>query len=101
MNDFEKIYTVLKTKYLCGNPYYEYGNCYYNNIIENYIQEGTLNLTKSVGYDNIKEQDIPLGCSQPVNIIITCSPPIQEIVKPPPGFRLNFQDYIQMTIIQG
>lgn len=92
MNDFEKIYSVIKTKYLCGEPYYEYGNCYYNDIIQNYIQEGILNLNKSVGYQNITVNDIPAGCSQPVNAIITCSPTIQQVEKPDPGFRLNFNN---------
>jgi len=92
MNDFERIYSVIRSKYICGKPYYEYGNCYYDDIIKNYIQEGTLNLNKSTDYNNINIEDIPIGCSQPVNAIITCSPTTQKIEKPDPGFRLNFQN---------
>lgn len=101
MNDFEKIYTVIKTKYSCGVPYYNYGVCLYDELSQNYIQEGRLDLLKSEGYSNVPLNDIPIACNQPTNTIITCSPPVLEIQKPEPGFRLKFQNsaYLDENLI--
>ena len=101
MNDFERIYTVIKTQYTCGVPYYNYGKCVYDELSQNYIQEGRLDLLKSDGYSNIPLNDIPIACNQPTNIIIMCSPPILEIQKPNPGFRLKFQNsaYLDENLI--
>jgi len=101
MNDFEKIYTVIKTQYSCGVPYYNYGVCLYDELSQNYIQEGKLDLLKSVDYSNVPLNDIPVACNQPINTIITCSPPVLEINKPEPGFRLKFQNsaYLNDTLL--
>lgn len=101
MNDFEKIYTVIKTKYSCGVPYYNYGVCLYDELSQNYIQEGRLDLLKSEGYSNVPLNDIPVACNQPTNTIITCSPPVLEIQKPNPGARLKFQDsaYLDESLV--
>jgi len=101
MNDFERIYTVIKTKYSCGVPYYNYGVCLYDELSQNYIQEGKLDLLKSEGYSNVPLNDIPVACNQPTNTIITCSPPVLEIKKPEPGFRLKFQNsaYLDENLI--
>jgi hypothetical protein len=101
MNDFERIYTVIKTQYTCGVPYYNYGKCVYDELSQNYIQEGKLELLKSEGYSNVPLNDIPIACNQPTNIIITCSPPVLEIQKPDPGFRLKFQNsaYLDENLI--
>jgi hypothetical protein len=101
MNDFERIYTVIKTQYTCGVPYYNYGICLYDQLSQNYIQEGRLDLSKSVGYSNVPLNDIPIACNQPTNTIITCSPPALEIQKPDPGFRLKFQNsaYLDQNLI--
>jgi hypothetical protein len=101
MNDFERIYTVIKTQYTCGVPYYNYGKCVYDELSQNYIQEGKLDLLKSEGYSNVPLNDIPIACNQPTNTIIMCSPPVLEIQKPDPGFRLKFQNsaYLDENLI--
>jgi hypothetical protein len=74
MNDFERIYTVIKSQYSCGVPYYNYDACTYDQLSNMYYQQGTLNLPSSTGYSNVPFNDIPVACGFPNVVYRQCVP---------------------------
>jgi len=93
MNDFERIYTVIKSKYSCGVPFYNYDNCTYDSLSNMYYQQGVLSLQNSTGYSNVPFNDIPVACGFPNTVYRQCvpsePPDEEEKVELPSGFRIN------------
>ena len=91
MNDFERIYTVIKSQYSCGVPYYNYDACTYDQLSNMYYQQGTLNLPSSTGYSNVPFDDIPVACGFPNVVYSQCVPsdPPDDDVQQTSGFRIN------------
>jgi hypothetical protein len=94
MNDFERIYTVIKSQYSCGVPFYNYDNCTYDSLSNMYYQQGVLSLQNSTGYSNVLFNDIPVACGFPNTVYRQCVPsePPDEEENPvllKAGFRIN------------
>lgn len=92
MNDFERIYTVIKSKYSCGVPFYNYDSCTYDSLNNMYYQQGMLSLQNSTGYSNVLFNDIPVGCGFPNTVFRQCvpsEPPDETPIQLGAGFRIN------------
>lgn len=98
MNDFERIYTVIKSQYSCGVPYYNYDSCTYDSLSNMYYQQGVLSLQNSTGYSNVPFNDIPVACGFPNVVYRQCvpsEPPDEEeekdetTIPQTSGFRIN------------
>ena len=97
-NDFEKIYQVIKSSYNCGEVKYNYETCYYDGLVQNYVQKGTIDTINTSGYSNVNFDDIPLACNIPSVLYNNCSPPANTILTgiekdESKGFRLNIKGY--------
>jgi hypothetical protein len=97
-NDFEKVYQVIKSSYNCGvKPNYIYEACYYDSLVQNYIQKGVADVSSLSGYSNVSLQDLPLACNISSVVYNNCSPPTNmlttttEVTQTTGGFRLNFR----------
>jgi hypothetical protein len=92
-NDFERIYQVVKSSYNCGQVQYNYGTCYYDNLVQNYVQKGEAIVSSMQGYSNVSLQDLPLACNIPSVVYNNCSPSTNmlttEVTQTTAGFRLN------------
>ena len=109
-NDFERIYQVVKSSYNCGvEPNYIYENCYYDSLVQNYVQKGVADVSSMNGFSNVSLQDLPLACNIPSVAYKTCSPPTNMLIEPDTesqvvptqttaGFRINFKGrYLQVN----
>ena len=124
--DFERIYQVVKSSYNCGQMQYNYGTCYYDSLVQNYVQRGEAIVSSMIGYSNVSLQDLPLACNIPSVVYQNCSPPTNmlttefetQAISNNKGFRLNtdglylfpsgikssifkYKDYIFLTYLRS
>ena len=88
-NDFERIYQVVKSSYNCGQVQYNYGTCYYDNLVQNYVQKGEAIVSSMQGYSNVSLQDLPLACNIPSVVYNNCSPPTNMLTTEVDNLGIN------------